>query len=248
MSASERNAHKFMNAWTRRDLTIVPITKQDCLVIACDSCGAIGTKRGDAYKVLPRIAAMFTARVALTEILCSGATPFAITNGVSCEMNPTGIETILGIKDEIKNAGLSDIVLTGSTEENYETSMTAMAITVVGRVEKAALKFKVANSGDAIMLLGTPCVGSEVDLKSLGYYTDIRKMLKMDEVKEIVPVGSKGIAYEAKTVAAYSGLTPQLFETGIDYTKSAGPATCILVLCDEAATASIPGIVIGKML
>jgi len=242
-----------MKAWTRRDLTIVPLDgAQDCIVIACDSCGGVGLKEGDVFRLPPRYTAKFTARVALTEVICSGALPVAVANGVSSEMHPTGEETVLGIKDELKNASLTDIVLTGSTEENFAASMTALAITVIGTAKLSELRFKNAIDGDKLVLLGSPKAGTEVDLESAGFYLEIAWLLSMPEVKEIVPVGSKGVAYEAETLSALSGMSFKPYETEIDYFKSAGPATCLLVLCSEAAADKIiknypTATVIGKM-
>ena len=226
-----------MRARTRRDLTIVSLgslESQDCMVIACDSCGAIGIKEGDVFTLPPRYTGKFTARVALTEVLCSGALPVTITNGVACEMHPTGAEIITGIQDELKNAGITDIVLTGSTEENFSTSMTALAITVIGTAKERDLKFGQAAKGDKLILIGTPRVGAEVDLESIGFYPEIHRLLSMPLVKEIVPVGSKGVAYEAETLANLNHMSYTLYETMIDYYKSAGPATCLLVLCADA--------------
>ena len=241
-----------MNAWTRRDLTIVPLGSRDCIVIACDSCGAIGSKEGDVLKLPPRYSGKFTARVALTEIMCSGALPVTITNGVSCEMSPTGEETISGIYDELKNAGIADIVLTGSTEENFTTSMTALAVTVIGTAEQSKLKFGRASAGDKLILLGTPKFGSEVDLESKGFYTEIRRLLQLSEVREIIPVGSKGVAYEVETMTTFNNADFALYDTGIDYFKSAGPVTCLLIICAGSAVEKIlsfchPAAVIGEI-
>lgn len=224
-----------MKAQTRRDLTVVPVTEQDCLVIACDSCGGIGLKNADIFKMIPRYVAKFTARVALTEVMCSGAWPVTISNGVACEMKPTGEEMILGIQDELKNAGITDIVLTGSTEETFSTNMTALAITVIGTAKKSELKFRQATKGDRLILFGSPRVGAEVDLESTGFYAEIRRLLPMPEVKEMVPVGSKGVAYEAEMIAALNSAVFKPYKTKIDCVKPAGPATCMLVLCAESA-------------
>ncbi|MCL2285375.1 MAG: alpha-ribazole-5-phosphate synthase [Firmicutes bacterium] len=227
-----------MSAHTRRDLTILPMGN-NCLVIACDTCGAVGIKSGDILKISPRYAAKFTARVALTEVMCAGATPTVVINGVSCEMSPTGMETIKGINDEIENTGLSDIILTGSTEENFPTCMTAMAITVIGTAPVQGLKFDNAATGDRLVLFGSPKVGTEVDLDEKGFYPEIKMLQKLPGVKEIVPAGSKGIASEVSTLAALSKVTYKLYETGIDYNKSAGPATCLIVLCSKPTVKQI---------
>ena len=241
-----------MKARTRRDLSIIPNTGQNCLVIACDSCGAIGVKNEDILKLPPRYVAKFTTRVALTEIMCSGALPIAVTNGVACEMHPTGEEMILGIQDELKNAGITDIILTGSTEENFPTSMTALAVTVIGIAKKRELRFECAAKGDKLILFGTPSSGEAVNLDSLGFYKEIGYLLSLPEVKEIVPVGSKGVAYEAETLAALSCLASKLYKTEIDYYKSAGPVTCMLILCGDSVAHQVVkynpiGTVIGEI-
>ena len=240
-----------MKAITRRDLTIVPLGTQS-IVIACDSCGAVGSKAGDVLKLPPRYVGKFTARVALTEVLCSGAVPVTISNGVSCEMQPTGAEIISGIRDELKNAGITDIVLTGSTEENFATSMTALAVTVIGTAKSGGLRFGQTVSGDKLVLLSSPKVGAEVDLEGPGFYNEIRQLLSLSGVKEIVPVGSKGVAYEAKMLAGLNGVGFTLYETGVDYYKSAGPVTCLLVLCAAPAAGDVlaicnPATVIGEI-
>ena len=225
-------------AWTRRDLTIVSLSPEDCIVIACDSCGAVGNKKGDVLALAPRYVGKFATRVALTELMCSGAEPIVITNGVACEMQPTGESILAGIKDELNNADITDIIVTGSTEENFTTIMTALTITAIGAAKKNDLKFANAQMGDKLILLGSPAVGDEVDLQSKGFYTEIRQLLKMPLVREIVPIGSKGVAYEANTLLGLSDvrckLKLKLYESGINYSKSAGPATCVLILCDNA--------------
>lgn len=240
-----------MHAWTRRDLTIMPVTESDCLVLACDSCGAIGLKPGDLLRIAPHYQGKHTSRVALTEVMCSGALPVVITNGVSCEMEPTGREVIRGIRGELADAGLTDVILTGSTEENFASSMTALAITVIGRVKKENLRFCKASAGDKVILLGTPKIGVEVDLDGKGFYEEIDWLLGRPDVKELVPVGSKGILYECQTLAALSDRRFMPYDTGVDYLKSAGPATCLLILCTSSSVSPIlaqwPGIEIGEI-
>jgi len=245
-----------MKTWTRRDLTIISGVGNNCLVIACDSCGAVGEKVGDVLKLSAYYVAKFTARVALKEVMCSGALPVTIINGASCEMKPTGEEMILGIKEELRNANVSDIVLTGSTEENFATNMTALAITVIGIASENELKFKHAAKGDKLILLGSPSVGGEVNLECAGFYAEIRQLLAMPEVREIVPVGSKGIAYEAETLASMNSMLFRRNDVenvvSIDLYKSAGPATCLLVLCsalsvDEVLSVYSNGIIIGEL-
>ena len=234
---------KGVKAQTRRDLTLISGVGDKWLVIACDSCGAVGEKSGDILELPAHYVGKFTVRVALTEVLCSGATPITVINGAANEMKPTAENFIFGIEEELKNAGISNIVLTGSTEENFITNMTSLAVTVIGIASESDLKFGKAVRGDKLILLGSPSVGSEVYLESKGFYDEIRHLLTLAEVREIVPVGSKGINYEAENLAAMNGMVFRHHNTKdtaeIDLYKSAGPVTCLIVLCSETAACQI---------
>lgn len=228
-----------MKTWQRRDLTIISGFGGENLVIACDSCGGIGNKPGDVFWLPPYYAGKFTARVGLTEVLCSGATPIVIANAVSNEMNPTGMEIIRGIKDELASASLNEVALTGSTEENFETGMTSIGLTVIGNAADDKLHFYKAEAGDCLLLFGLPAVGAEVELDCKGFYPEIHYLLSVPEVRELVPVGSKGIGYEAEQLAALNGLGFTAYSSTVDMSRSAGPATCFLALCSESAVSRI---------
>lgn len=215
-----------------RDLTLIEIDSEKTMVIACDSCGSIGMKENDKLKVPPYYTGKYSVRVALFEVLCSGAEVVTITNAVCNEMNPTGIEIIRGIKDELEEAEVKDIVLTGSTEENFSTTSTAVGITVVGIINKDSLKVNRIVTGDILVSVGIPKVGSEIKLdndQQIASYESIRKLLNMEGVNEIIPVGSRGIMYEAKEAAKNNNLSIIFYDNlNIDIHKTAGPATVIL--------------------
>lgn len=222
-----------MNVKKIRDLTIIEISNEQSIVIACDSCGGIGFKEGDSLKVSPFFTGRLTARVALFEVLCSGARVITLADAVCNEMNPTGNEIIKGIKAELKCAEISNIVLTGSTEENIPTISTALGITVVGIALNKELKINKVKSGAIIISIGIPRVGHEVNFQSDNEnvsYDLIRKLLNEKNVLELVPVGSKGILYEAKALSESNGFAfKQNDNILIDVKKSAGPSTVIIV-------------------
>jgi len=224
---------EYMNIYNRRDLSIVEKfgSSNDVLVVACDSCGGIGIKEHDILKISPYYVGKLTVRVALTEVMCSGAVPFMISSGIASEMESTGSEIIRGIKDELENANLDSVHLTGSTEENFLTSMTAAGITVIGSASQNRLRFNEAKKGDKIILFGKPKVGDEVDLEDTGFYNVIEELLLYDGVHEIIPVGSKGIEYEIQNAITLGGLSFFADNTDIDIKKTAGPSTCIIAIC-----------------
>jgi hypothetical protein len=228
-----------MKTYKRRDLTILDCSDSLQLVVVCDSCGGIGEKAGDACHVPAYYVGKLTARVVLYEIMCAGSTPVVLSNGTACEMNPTGREILSGLQEELQNAGLKDVVITGSTEENFATSMTAMGMTAVGVAKANELKFQGAAEDDHVILFGRPAVGLEVVLTNKGLYDEIKSLLHNSDVREIIPVGSKGIAYEADTIAALNGLIFRPRDTDIDLRRSAGPVCCIIAVCKNTAVSQI---------
>jgi hypothetical protein len=226
-----------------RDLSLIALDEKRTMVIACDSCGGIGMKEGDTLKIPPFYVGRFIARVPLLEVLCTGASIVTITDAVCNEMEPTGTEIIKGIKAELSEAGIEDIVLTGSTEDNIPTSSTALGITVVGIINTKDLKVNKAKKNSIIISVGLPKVGREVNVvrdRDLIGYSDISKLLSFDGVYEVVPVGSKGIAYESQQLALSNRLKLYLEEEqGIDIKKSGGPATCVIAAVNPEALPKI---------
>lgn len=220
-----------------RDLTLVSLGANDILVIACDSLGGIGPKPLDNVKAPAEVVGKYTVRVPLMEILACGASPFVVVNTLSVEMEPTGTGFIEGIKEEIMMmAGLpNDIAVTGSSEENTATFQSGLGVTVIGRAAKSELRLEKSEAGDLVVCMGWPKVGPEVlDGKQNADPALVKKLLTEPYVREILPVGSRGVLYEAELLAKCSGnslaLTPF---PEVDLQKSAGPSTCILVSIEE---------------
>lgn len=222
-----------------RDLTLVALGQGRELVIACDSCGGIGLKPGDALQVDPFLTGRFTARVVLFEVMCAGAEVIGLTNAVCNEMEPTGRQILTGIQAELEAAHIDGLVLTGSTEENFATVSTAVGMTALGLASRRDLRVNTCKAGTWLVAVGEPKVGSEVLASQPGEipgYEVIRELLALEEVAEIVPVGSKGILYEARELAKNNGLTLVVNDkVKVNTVKSAGPCTVILVAAGKNA-------------
>ncbi|NLL17738.1 MAG: hypothetical protein GX262_01790 [Clostridia bacterium] len=215
-----------------RDLTIIDLNNGESLVVACDSAGAVGPKELDEVKVSNYILGRFIFRVALIEVVASGALPIVVTDALAVEMNPSGAEIIAGIKDELKDLGMENQVqLTGSTEENFVAKQSGIGITVIGIGEKEKLRLVSAKPGDELLCLGLPKLGAEVELTDPEIITTkiVLDLLTYPEIHEVVPVGSKGILYEARTLAKTNGMELELNpECTLPLEKSGGPSTCVL--------------------
>ena len=217
-----------MKAYQYRDLSVIELP-DSLIVTACDSSGSIGEKSGDVLSIPTKYVSIFATRVCLFEILSCGAKVVALSNTVSCEMHPTGELIIQGIHEELRRAGIEDIPINGSTEENFKTSMTALGIFVIGTAD--ALRIIPSSSDDIIICIGKPKCGSAVIVEGdheIANYTDLRILLQSDGVKEIVPCGSKGILWEANNLASIYDLKLNPAYTNLNIDDSTGPATTII--------------------
>ncbi|NLM53150.1 MAG: hypothetical protein GX197_10075 [Firmicutes bacterium] len=219
-----------------RDLTLVELDSENILVIACDSLGAIGSKAADRVATSGKVVGRCTVRVPLLEIMAAGAVPLVIINTLSVEMDPTGKEILQGISQELEVSGLTDVTVTGSTEENMPTVQTGVGITVIGKASAATLRLGRARAGDIVYCVGKPKVGTEVLTGPLPDVPLLEKLLQQAWVHEILPVGSKGVLDEARQLATTAGYDFHLAaDPGLDVHKSAGPATSLLVAASTKA-------------
>jgi hypothetical protein len=204
------------------------------MVIGCDSSGGIGPKPLDKLKVDGYTVGQFAARVALMEVIATGAKPVCLVDNLSVELDPTGLEILKGVTDEAVQAGLDPkLAVTGSAEKNFAVEQTGIGITVIGMSQKGKLRIGVSKAKDALVALGTPCVGAKVlAAEKQGYtcnITDLLKLLSLDYVHEIIPVGSEGIKREVNVLTESSGLKFKPNDgCNLDFEQSAGPATTLL--------------------
>ncbi len=232
-----------------RDVEIAMLTDGQCLVAACDSCGAIGDKEFDIVKVTPHLVGRFTVRVALLEVLAAGAVPQIVTVAVSNELYPTGDGILAGVKDELKSAGIESLPAAISTEKNMPTRQTGLGISIVGICRREEVRIATSLSGDNVYCLGLPKVGPEVqnpDDEEIVQGKHVLSLLKINGIHDIVPVGSQGIRREADMLAENSGcdFIPD-GSTPVDWDKSAGPSTCLIFTSPAELTAILLGELAG---
>lgn len=222
-----------MNITSFRDLTLIDINDDNFLVISCDSCGGVGEKSADIVKTSADIVGYYTAKVSLAEILAIGAKPLTVVDTLSVEMDDTGNKILIGIKKALKEIGITEnIVVTGSTEENFPTIQTGIGITAIGMIHKDNFRRDIPTKGSKILVAGIPLVGDDLlnnEDKSINL-KDILEFRNNPNILEILPVGSKGILQELKLMARDANLKFILEkEIEIDINKSAGPSSCVLL-------------------
>lgn len=226
--------------YTRRgDVSILKVPTGHAIVAGSTSSGAVGPKIMDKVKVDGRVLGKFLARVALMDVIATGAFPVLLSVTLSVEKEPTGNEIIEGIRREARNIGLDpNQVLMENTEDNFQTVQTGAGLTVVGFANEDELRLGKTNPGDLVVAIGKPKLGDEVILaEAKGEIADLKNVTQLSQKKyvhDISPVGTFGIADEARLMAYGVGRQLKLSEVHrLDLNKSAGPATVVLVTVDK---------------
>ena len=218
-----------------RDLTILEISEDKLLVIACDSAGGIGNKEMDMVQVPPETVGLYTSQGPLMEILAVGAKPLCVIDNLGVEMDDTGQRLLKGVRQALGPLG-EDILITGSTEENIPVVQTFIGITILGIMDKSRFLMKRPKAGDILLVVGIPLVGQEI-VNYIGETFNSRIVLNLLEkpyISDILPVGSKGILHETGVLASSHGLDFQLEENiPIDLKKSAVPSSCGIIAMDK---------------
>jgi selenophosphate synthetase-related protein len=248
-------------AYTRRgDVAILKIPTGHVIVVGSTSSGAVGPKVMDKVKADGKTLGKFLARVALMDVAATGAYPLLLSATLGVEKEPTGEEILAGIRREAGLLGLdASQVLLENTEENFETVQTGVGLTVVGFANEDELRIGKTLPGDLLVAIGKPRVGGEVlAAEAKGEVADLRNVAWLSQKKyvhDIAPVGTFGVAYEARMMAYAVGRQLKLIEKApLDLEKSAGPATVVLVTMDPtkyedlAALVGKPTGVIGEVL
>ena len=226
--------------YTRRgDVSILKVPTGHAIVAGSTSSGAVGPKIMDKVKVDGRVLGKFLARVALMDVIATGAFPLLLSVTLGVEKEPTGNEILEGIRREARSLGLDpNQVLMENTEDNFETVQTGAGLTVVGFANEDELRIGKTSPGDIIVAVGKPKVGDEVILaEAKGEIADLKNVTQLSQKKyvhDIAPVGTFGIADEARMMAFGVGRQLKLVEVqGLDLNKSAGPATVVFATVDR---------------
>ena len=235
---------------TYRDVTITKLQSNQVLVTGCDSCGGIGLKENDTLQAPPEIVGAITARVALLEVMSLGASVVSVAVPISNEPDETGRRLLNGVKSCLKDFDLSVPVLT-SMEKNMTTRMTALGVVVNGLAER--IKRSSFYQGDKIYVLGRPSVGQEVIEHSdqLLNSRSLRALMDVDGVREILPVGSRGILGELDDMFIDRNKKYKLVDgVNLDMKKSCGPSSVAIVVVDKniGIDLDIPSVVIGEVI
>lgn len=210
---------------SRRDPEYFEIDGDKIVVIACDSCGGIGLKESDVLNAPNELVGSLTARVPVMELLSLGVEVNTISITITNESSPTADEIIDGVKSELSSLNLNYVI---STEKNMKTNMTGVGITAIGTIEKRNLKLSSCDH-KFVFIAGVPSVGDQVIANKDNIFNIemIKILIEDEDIIEIIPCGSTGIAGE---LSKYMNCDINDYESFEMLNKSCGPSTAGLVL------------------
>ncbi|MEL7660748.1 alpha-ribazole-5-phosphate synthase [Acetobacterium wieringae] len=236
-----------MKTYQYRDLSVLELP-DTLLITACDSSGGVGEKPGDELCVPTKYISIFAARVCLFELLSCGTEIISLSNTIVGEMEPTGAALIQGIKEELARAGIGELPINGSTEENFKTCMTGFGIFVVGIAKR--LRITPSAPGDLVICIGKPKFGAALVLEGdpeIADYQDLKTLTENPAVNEIVPCGSKGILYEATNLATIHQCQFEAMPNNLNVVDSAGPATTVIASIKPFALPELAAVFNAKL-
>lgn len=216
---------------------------EDYLIIACDSSGAIGNKEMDLIQLEPELAGYYAAIVPMIEVMAVRGSIISVVDTLSVEMEPTGRRIIDGISQALLEAGVRGNPLTGSTEDNIPTKMTGIGVTVIGKASKGLFSKDIPQNS-VIVVIGKPKMGQQflqeevIERRGEVLNLSLMKSLIQDHrILDMIPVGSKGIAYELNNLMKRHNVKADIQSTknkeSLDLKVSAGPSTCLVAILKE---------------
>ena len=240
LPASPPNLRRF------RDLTLVSLIGDLHLVIACDSNASIGEKPNDGLAKPYSEVGISALKVPMMEVLAAGAVPLLIINALCMEMDPSGRKFIETMSGELIRCGYDpSMMLTGSTEDNVLTLQSGIGITVIGVASEEKLSLGQAQEKDVVLCVGNPKGGvvipyaeGEPDIASI---STVQSLKEVSAIHELLPVGSKGVVYEANELAKTAGFIFRLNDDppDINLYQSAGASTAVLAAVPASQVSSV---------
>lgn len=213
-----------------RDSVTIPLNEEESLIISSDNSGGIGMKEGDLVKVSYETVAYYSFRVAAMECIAGGGKPISVVLHNFCGNEPWK-ELVKGVQKGVKELGLNEVSVTGSTESNFSLKQSAVGIIVIGK--KGADTVMEVSPSDSlrVAVIGMPLVGNEV-VEQSDSVVPLALFQEICTLKDVVvlPVGSKGILYEMNQLFSNMVIEKVNLLTDVDVFKSSGPSTCFIAV------------------
>lgn len=222
-----------------RNTISIPLNHEESLIIASDNSGGIGMKENDHVQVSYETVAYFSFRVAAMECIAAGGHPSSVVLHNFCG-DGVWSELVNGIQKGLAELKLKDVLITGSTESNFQLQQSAVGLVVVGKKHLAKKSEKVFSDNLKFAVIGSPLVGNEV-IDQADRVVPLMIFQEVSMLEEIMvwPVGSKGILTEFNQMFPNKEFTKDMLVTQLDVLKSSGPSTCFIIAFESTQEEAI---------
>lgn len=213
----------------KRDVSLVRLNELESLVIAADNSGGIGLKEKDFLKTPYDVVSYYGFRVAVMECMAAGGKPISVVVHNFCQ-DDAWEPIMIGIERGMKELGMKNIPITGSTESNFTLLQSALGVIVIGKRAVTYREQVVSPRDMELAVIGSPLVGHEVldcakDVLPLSLFYELCQL----EDIVILPIGSKGIMHEVRNILDDDTIISERLKCDVDIGKTAGPSTCVLM-------------------
>ncbi|RYL88137.1 ATP-binding protein [Sporolactobacillus sp. THM19-2] len=212
-----------------RDVSVIPLTEDESMIVAVDNSGAVGMKAQDEVQVPYAVVSYFAFRTAVMECISAGGHPFIVIIHNFCG-NDAWAELVTGVKKGLKELNFMDVQITGSTETNFQLKQSTIGLTVLGKKAMGGVEVPLNIKKQRVAVIGSPLVGEAVrdrpeEIASLHLFDSIAQISGVT----LFPVGSKGILYELNQ-AFSENMNDRQVQTDVDIMQSSGPSTCFIAI------------------
>jgi hypothetical protein len=216
-----------------RNILNIPVYEEFSLIIASDNSGAIGTKEDDLIHVPNETVAYYSFRVAVMECMAAGGLPISVVIHNFCG-HEEWKELVAGVQKGLRELGLNEVPITGSTESNFTLLQSAVGLIVVGKKIFGKTSELSYSKRLKFAVIGMPLVGNEVIVYE-NQVVPLSIFQEINRLKDVMiwPVGSKGILHEMNQIFTTKSFTKESLITKLDVIKSSGPATCFIAVYQE---------------
>lgn len=204
--------------------------EQSIYLLSSDVTAGIGPGSEDNIKLETGLVTRFVMRVVLMDILAVGANPLAVTVTTSLPRSSEE-EITAAVRTSLTAWGCpQQLPMTGSSEDNFSTTQTAIGVTILGRAGLDQVRKIGSQPGNKLYLIGAPVSGAEVLARQndLVSWKELAFLLDDPETSDIIPVGSGGARAR---IGRLTELTDLEFNSAGHHLAevSAGPATSLLI-------------------
>lgn len=212
------------------DVATVPLTDKLELVIASDNSATIGNKEHDIIQVDDEVTGYYTCRVAYMDLIRAGASPDVIvlqnfTGNSAWKAYQKGVHQLLA------EANRPSLPITGSTETNFTTLQSGLGLTIVGTRNKPSSNRIKWRGTEQFAVIGKPLVGNQAieQPEHIAPVSLYEQLAQMDEIIDLVPVGSTGIEAEWRQLTGHN----YTITSDVNVKQSGGPATCFIIAYEQ---------------